>query len=258
MLLASSAWFHHVGWIAWTGFAVILAGLVLAFVRTGRLRRPAIEVRSPVTGRWLAVNSPADKVPSHGTHEYGQAYAIDLVHQPDPEITWKGVHAWPLARRPETFPAFGRPILAPADGVVVRVSRRQRDHWSRNSWPAVLYLLVVEGLVRGTLGMFVPSLVLGNHVILDLGDGCTRRSRTCGGARCGYAPASGSGPASSSPRPGTRATPPSRTCIPADGSPEGRDLRGAAVHLRGSRRTAQPRAVHRRRRGDYAMIREWD
>lgn len=30
--------------------------------------RPAVEVELPVTGRWTALNSPADKVPSHGMH----------------------------------------------------------------------------------------------------------------------------------------------------------------------------------------------
>jgi hypothetical protein len=35
-----------------------------------------------VAGRWLALNGPAGKVPSHGPHAYGQTYAIDLVHEP--------------------------------------------------------------------------------------------------------------------------------------------------------------------------------
>jgi hypothetical protein len=48
---------------------------------------PSIEPRSvvsPVTGRWSAVNSPATKVPSHGTHGHGQTFAIDLVYEPEP------------------------------------------------------------------------------------------------------------------------------------------------------------------------------
>ncbi len=45
--------------------------------------RPAVEVDPPVTGRWSALNSPADKVPSHGTHIYGQTYAIDIVAEPE-------------------------------------------------------------------------------------------------------------------------------------------------------------------------------
>ncbi len=33
----------------------------------------------PFRGRWMAQNSPADRVPSHGTHLFGTTYAIDFV-----------------------------------------------------------------------------------------------------------------------------------------------------------------------------------
>lgn len=35
-----------------------------------------VVVAPPVEGRWLALNSPASKVPSHGVYMYGQTYAI--------------------------------------------------------------------------------------------------------------------------------------------------------------------------------------
>ncbi|MGW7574205.1 M23 family metallopeptidase [Streptomyces sp. NPDC054765] len=127
----------------------------------------ALEVGAPVTGRWKALNSPADKVPSHGTRAYGQAYAIDIVAEPEPGSR-PGFGWWPLARRNEDFPAFGVPLLAVDDATVVRADDRQRDHLSRTSWPAVVYFLAVEGLAR-TLGG--SRRIIGNHVILDLGDG---------------------------------------------------------------------------------------
>ncbi len=40
-------------------------------------------------------------------------------------------------RPPSDFPAFGQPVLATHDGVVVRAHGRRRDHLSRNSWPAL-------------------------------------------------------------------------------------------------------------------------
>jgi murein DD-endopeptidase MepM/ murein hydrolase activator NlpD len=136
------------------------------YFRLGTVRRPPVEVAAPVAGRWVAVDSPADKFPSHGLHAYGQTYAIDLVHEPvdgaRPEFG-RG----PAFRRPEEFPAFGQPVLAPADGVVVRVHGRERAHRSRSSWGSLLYL-VVEGSLREFTG---PGRVLGNHVALDLGDG---------------------------------------------------------------------------------------
>ncbi|MGH3400715.1 MAG: M23 family metallopeptidase [Streptosporangiaceae bacterium] len=154
-------------WAAMAGFAVALV-LLFAPATPADTRRAPMSVQPPVRGRWTALNSPASRTPSHGTHAYGQTYAIDLVHEPDPARPRVALTRWPLARRPRTFPGFGQPVLAPADGVVVRVSDWQRDHWSRTSWPAVIYLMLVEGLVREATG---PGRVVGNHVVLDLGDG---------------------------------------------------------------------------------------
>ncbi|MGW5069672.1 M23 family metallopeptidase [Streptomyces cyaneofuscatus] len=135
--------------------------------------RPPVEVDPPVTGRWSALNSPADKVPSHGTHVYGQTYAIDIVAEPEvadgepparPAFRW----LWPLFRRNRAFPAFGTPLLAVADATVVRASDGQRDHLSRTSLAGLVYLMLIEGNVRSIAG---EHRVLGNHVVLDLGDG---------------------------------------------------------------------------------------
>ncbi|WP_367539625.1 M23 family metallopeptidase [Streptomyces globisporus] len=134
---------------------------------------PPVEVAPPVTGRWSALNSPADKVPSHGTHVYGQTYAIDIVADPEtaegepparPAFRW----FWPLFRRNHAFPAFGAPLLAVADATVVRASDGQRDHLSRNSLLGLVYLMLIEGNIRSIAG---ARRVIGNHVILDLGDG---------------------------------------------------------------------------------------
>ncbi|MGK5695141.1 M23 family metallopeptidase [Streptomyces sp. URMC 128] len=133
-----------------------------------RAAREPVEVGPPVTGRWTALNSPADRVPSHGTHAYGQTYAIDVVAEPEPGAR-PGFHwLWPLARRNSAFPAYGAPLLAVADGTVVRAADGRRDHLSRTSPLALLYLMVVEASVRDLSG---AGRVVGNHVVLDLGDG---------------------------------------------------------------------------------------
>ena len=67
--------------LLWGALVLLVAGLAL-YLRVGTVRRPPVEVAAPVAGRWTAVNSPADKVPSHGLHAYDQTYAIDLVHEP--------------------------------------------------------------------------------------------------------------------------------------------------------------------------------
>jgi hypothetical protein len=152
----------------YTGVGLILFGLIARWLTT-RAQRPArgaepdpVAVGLPLTGRWTALNGPATKVPSH-THALAQTYAIDLVQRPAPEPVW----FWPPARRPRDYTAFGAPLLAPAGGTVVATADGQRDHLTRTSVPGVLYLLL-EGFVRS---QGRPRHLLGNHVILDLGDG---------------------------------------------------------------------------------------
>jgi hypothetical protein len=147
------------------GFILVLVGvgLALAPYRPSLTARP---VGTPVHGRWSAMNSPATSVPSHGTHSHGQTYAIDLIHEPEPGARPVfGTGRW--LRPPTDFPAFGEPVYAAADGTVVRVRERRRDHRSRSSWAAYA-LMMVEGSVRELLG---SRFVLGNHIVLDVGEG---------------------------------------------------------------------------------------
>ncbi|MBB1255843.1 M23 family metallopeptidase [Streptomyces sp. OF3] len=154
-----------------TSVVLLLAGLVLQRTRAGAQRptgrEPVVAVRAPFEGTWRAVNSPADKVPSHGVHSLAQTYAIDVTYEPGDRPGRRFDAVWPLARRPESFPTFGRPMLAPAEGVVVAAHDGQRDHLTRMSSLGVAYL-VLEGFVRA---MGRPRHMLGNHVVLDLGDG---------------------------------------------------------------------------------------
>ncbi|TXS36763.1 M23 family metallopeptidase [Streptomyces sp. OR43] len=77
-------------------------------------------------------------------------------------------YLWPVVRRNQHFPAFGSPLLAVADGTVVYASHGRRDHLSRDSGPALMYLMLIEASVRDVLG---PGAIVGNHLVLDLGDG---------------------------------------------------------------------------------------
>ncbi|WP_309505889.1 M23 family metallopeptidase [Streptomyces pyxinae] len=127
--------------------------------------RPPVEVAPPVTDRWLALNSPADKVPSHGTYGHAQSHAIDIVAEPDEGARPPFRPLWPVARRNRDFPGFEALVYAVADGTVIHAADRQRDHLSRNSGPAMAYLALIEAAVRslgGWRGLF------GNHVVLKL------------------------------------------------------------------------------------------
>src|SRR5690606_6788420 len=94
----------------------------------------------PFTQRWVVRNSPARRVPSHGVDLLGQRYAIDFVGVDDRGRTacrrdWR---SWLSTEPPERFFAFGRPILAPAAGVVVGVHDGEPDHVARRSQLALI------------------------------------------------------------------------------------------------------------------------
>ncbi|MFB7586751.1 M23 family metallopeptidase [Streptomyces sp. NPDC056169] len=159
-------------WAGWLP-AIAAGGLGLALAVTARRRiaaepRETVEVAPPVAGRWSALNSPADRTPSHGTHQYGQTYAIDVVEEDERRPRPSFARLWPLVRDNRHFPAFDAPLLAVADATVVHAEDGQRDHLSRNSLPALVYLILVESSVRALAG---ARRVTGNHLVLDLGDG---------------------------------------------------------------------------------------
>lgn len=150
-------------------YALAVTVFILAFtvyLRLGTPRGRPVRLRPPVVGRWRARNSPADRIPSHGLHAYGQTYAIDLVHEPEGEGR-PGVGWLRFSRPPEDHPAFGQAVLAPAGGTVARVHDAKRDHRTRSSWPA-LAVFLLESSVREAGG---PGWILGNHVVIELDDG---------------------------------------------------------------------------------------
>ncbi|MET0694491.1 MAG: M23 family metallopeptidase [Propionibacteriaceae bacterium] len=125
-----------------------------------------LELSLPFTGRWLTQNSPARRVPSHGTDLLGERYAIDFVGVDDRGRTalhsdWRTV----LATEPsDRFVGFGRPILAPADGVVASLHDGETDHEARRSQLALVpYALGQAGRLRQGV-----SAVAGNYVVIAL------------------------------------------------------------------------------------------
>ena len=156
------------GWPAPLHWSISAGLLGLALVRAPWDRdRPPVAVDPPVRGRWVAVNSPATKVPSHGLPPTGRPTPSTSCTRtrPAPPLGPAGGSA---CASPTRFSTFGEPVHAVADGVVVATSSRQRDHLSRLTWPSLLYLMTIEGFLREVGG---ARFVLGNHVIVDQGDG---------------------------------------------------------------------------------------
>lgn len=146
---------------------VWVLGILVSFALRPKNSQEAqtVVVSSPVRGRWLALNSPATKVPSHGTRAYGQAYAIDLVLEPldgnRPEF------GGTFMRKNQEYPAFGAPVYAMTSGTVVRASDWRRDHRARSNVASIFYLMV-EGALREIGG---PGFIVGNHVTIRNAEG---------------------------------------------------------------------------------------
>jgi hypothetical protein len=151
-------------WWPWLTIGAWVPAMALYF-RLGTPQGDPVDISAPVAGRWRAINSPTSRVPSHFVHAWSQTYAIDLVFDPE-DGSRPGVSWWPPARRPDAYPGFGRDIVAPIDGDVVRARSFMRDHLSRSSPPGLLYLILES--VREFFG---PTGVLGNHIVIRRLDG---------------------------------------------------------------------------------------
>jgi hypothetical protein len=103
----------------------------------------------PFRGTWLARNSPARRVPSHGTHLFATTYALDFIavrgRRTATTQDWRTL----VATEPvDRFFAFGQPILAPAAGRVVSVHDGETDHAARRSQLTLVpYALTTSAVV---------------------------------------------------------------------------------------------------------------
>ena len=125
----------------------------------------AVELALPFAGTWLVQNSPARRVPSHGTHLFATTYAIDFVAVRGRRTA--DVRDWRTAlgtEPPERFLAFGLPVLAPAAGTVVAVHDGEPDHEARRS-PSALLGYALTQASRARAG---GAALAGNHVVLAL------------------------------------------------------------------------------------------
>jgi murein DD-endopeptidase MepM/ murein hydrolase activator NlpD len=144
------------------------------------METPAVEaeledariVDFPLRGEWRAVNTPASRIPSHGTDMLGQRYAFDLMRL-DPGNGSRyhpagGLRTLLIGVPTRECHGWGEPIHAPLDGVVVAardgLPERTRIHPVRE-----LALVLRNGLTFRPTPHHVHR-VMGNHVILQCDD----------------------------------------------------------------------------------------
>jgi len=157
------------------------------------LENPVV-VDFPLRGQtWMAVTTPATRVPSHGTDILGQRYAFDLLKVDGR----RGVNFHPTTQLRGLFLggatrdcyAWGASIHAPFDGEVVRAS----DGMPERAW--IHPIGEAARMIRNGL-TFEPSKIpsiMGNHVLLRSTGGLGGRSGTGTGAVSGTGTGTGTG-----------------------------------------------------------------
>jgi hypothetical protein len=129
-----------------------------------------VVVEFPLRGEWAAANTPAHRIPSHGTDQLGQRYAYDLVKID----SRKGFHLHPagavrsyvIGGRTRECYGWGQPVHAAFDGEVVHAV----DRVPERAW---LHVVRELALVLKNAVTFDPERhgldpVLGNHVIMRM------------------------------------------------------------------------------------------
>ena len=127
----------------------------------------SVDLAYPFRGRWLVQNSPANRVPSHGTDAFATAYAIDFVPVDERGRSARITAASLFRPDPaERFPGFGREILAPIGGRIVAASDTHTDHAAYRGFPSIGYALSQRQRIQAGW----PALA-GNHIFVESSTG---------------------------------------------------------------------------------------
>lgn len=130
-------------------------------------KRDPIVLKYPLTGRFRARNSPARRVPSHGTDLMGTTFAIDFIpvdrHGRSAVWNWRAVVA---TEPPENFIGFGAAVIAPCTGTVVIAHDGEADHEARRSQLTLVSYMAgqAQRIQRGA------AAIAGNHVVIALAE----------------------------------------------------------------------------------------
>lgn len=130
----------------------------------------AITIGFPLRGAWTAFNTPAERIPSHGTDYFGQRYAFDFARvdlgttRVSPHGVWR--HLLGLERADACF-GWAQPVVAPFDGRVIGRGE---------GWPDRMRLSLLPNMVRAFVFPRLPTPadvrpLVGNHLLVEGRDG---------------------------------------------------------------------------------------
>lgn len=135
---------------------------------------PAALVDFPLRGEWRALNTPAERVPSHGTDYFGQRYAFDFVRM-DETGTWyypdggRGLFRHLTTGLPAAhFHCWGQPVHCADPGRVIAAG---------DGWPDRPHVHLLGELLRANLSPprdVTPDdyrPLTGNYVLVEGAEG---------------------------------------------------------------------------------------
>jgi murein DD-endopeptidase MepM/ murein hydrolase activator NlpD len=135
--------------------------------------RTPIVLELPLRGQWMSPNSPGSKIPSHGTNQLGEKYALDFL-----QVDWERKGQPFYKESPLHYLLFGVPvsdcycwgkeIYSPCDGEVVAVSDGVKDR-QRAYWPVDLFI-AFRNASSFNIEKDPVQQVAGNYIIIKLSD----------------------------------------------------------------------------------------
>lgn len=122
-----------------------------------------MELDYPFRGRCLVQNSPANRVPSHGTDLLGTTFAIDFVPVNRENRSARFSTASLLRpEAPEKFIGFGQPVISPVTGTVVLAHDHAKDHAAYRGLSSMGYALTQARRAAAGWGALA-----GNYVVIQ-------------------------------------------------------------------------------------------
>lgn len=125
-----------------------------------------VVVGAPLSGEWVALQTPAERVPSHGTDYLGQRYAYDFVRwAPGVNLPYeRGLWKHLLAAQPSSaFLCWDQPVFSVFEGIVTETG----DGWSDRSSVNLVWALVSSTLFPPQAKEHDLRPLTGNYAIVE-------------------------------------------------------------------------------------------
>jgi murein DD-endopeptidase MepM/ murein hydrolase activator NlpD len=132
----------------------------------------SIVVEFPLRGEWVALNTPAERIPSHGTDWLGQRFAFDFARIETGRKNFKFYRSSILSYllfgvKLQACYGWSQPIYAPFDGTVIS----SKDGWGERKRAHVLTdIAAIRMNARNFRRQGITDLrsVAGNYIILKM------------------------------------------------------------------------------------------